>query len=388
MKSISQKFFSGMGNQDKKKFLIAVSILVGTCIGAGVLGIPYVAAQAGFFVALFYIVFVGLIILMVNLYIGEISLRTKGNHQLAGYAQKYLGKKGYYIMEFATFFGIYAAIIAYILGIAESISFLIFGDSSYYLFIGILFGLFMAVLLWRGMKSLKRFEKIGVAIVLFLLFLALFIFLDDINVRNFYYFNLANIFLPFGVILFALMSFHAIPEVEIVLKRNEKLMKHVLIFGTLVSVIFYILFAFIVVGFKGLDTPQIATLSLGTLFVFLGIFTMFTSYLALGNAMLQNLMFDERFSKKWAWFLSAILPIVLFVITQLSDFFSFTNILSIGGAVSGGVMGILILFIIKNAKKKGDRKPEYSFPVNWWIIGFLTLIFVLGILWELVQNFY
>ena len=50
--------------QENKRFLVAVSILIGTCIGAGVLGIPYVAAQAGFFVALAYILLIGGIILI------------------------------------------------------------------------------------------------------------------------------------------------------------------------------------------------------------------------------------------------------------------------------------------------------------------------------------
>ena len=37
-----------MKKGDRKRLITAVSIMVGTAIGAGVLGIPYVAAQAGF----------------------------------------------------------------------------------------------------------------------------------------------------------------------------------------------------------------------------------------------------------------------------------------------------------------------------------------------------
>jgi len=72
------------------------------------------------------------------------------------------------------------------------------------------------------------------------------------------------------------------------------------------------------------------------------------------------------------------------VLTQFFDYFSFTRILSIGGVVSGGLIGVLVLFMVKKAKKKGNRKPEYSIPVNWWIIGLLSLIFILGILSEFV----
>ncbi len=370
-------------NQEKKKFFTATSILIGTCIGAGVLGIPYVAAQAGFFVALAYILLIGGIILLVNLYLGEISLRTRGNHQLVGYAQKYLGKKGRRFMEFATIFGIYAAIVAYMLGIGESISFLVFGNSNYTTLFGVLFGLAMSGLLWRGMKALKKYEKIGVSIILSLLFLIIILFFNKIEVANIIYFNIGNIFLPFGVVLFALMSFHAIPEVEIVLYRREKLMKRVLFVGTLVSIIFYSLFALVVVGFKGTSTPEIATLALGTVFVFLGIFTMFTSWLALGNALDENFRFDERIKKIKSWILVSLIPILIFLVLRFFEFFSFTHILSIGGVVAGGMIAVLVLLMIKKAKKKGNRKPEYKLPVNWFIIGVLILIFLLGVVREL-----
>ncbi len=369
--------------EEKKKFFVAVSILIGTCIGAGVLGIPYVASQAGFFVALTYIILLGIIILFVNLCLGEISLRTKGEHQLIGYAQRYLGKKGRRFMEFATIFGIYSAIVAYMLGIGESFSFLIFGNSSYAVFMGILFGAGMSVFLWRGMKSVKKFEKIGVSIVLGLLLLIFILFFNKIDVTNIYYFNIGNIFLPFGVVFFALLSFHAIPEVEIVLHNNEKLMKKVLIAGTSVCILFYILFALVVVGFKGLETPEIATLALGGIFVVLGIFTMFNSWLSLGNALEESFMFDERIKKKKAWFYTAIVPLAIFLLISFFEFFSFTKLLSIGGVISGGLMAALILLMVKKAKREGNRKPEYSIPINWFIIGFLILIFVLGVLREI-----
>jgi len=269
------------------------------------------------------------------------------------------------------------------LGIGESISFLISGNSSYTTLFGILFGVGMSGLLWRGMKALKKYEKIGVSIVLGLLVLIVILFSNKIEVANLIYFNVGNIILPFGVILFALMSFHAIPEVKIVLYKKEKLMKKVLIFGTLISVIFYSLFTLVVVGFKGIATPEIATLALGTVFVFLGIFTMFTSWFALGNALEENFMFDERMRKKKAWVLTSFMPILIFLIIRFFEFFSFTHILSIGGVFSGGLVAILILLMIKKAKKKGSRKPEYSMPVNWFIIWFLILIFVLGVVREI-----
>lgn len=366
-----------------KKYLVASSVLVGSCIGAGVLGIPFIAAKAGFLVAAAYIIFVGLMMYTVNLYLGEVILRTKGDHQLIGYVKKYLGMKAKHVMEFAVIFGIYAGLIAYMLGMGKSLSYLFFSDLSYATHFGVVVGLAMSYLLRGGMKSLKRFEKIGVAIILSLLLVIIAIFIPKVVLGNLLGFDSASILLPFGIVLFALMSFHSIPEIKIILKRNEKRFKRVLTTGTAVSVIFYILFTLVVVGFMGSNTPDVATLALGGVFIVLGMFTMFTSYLASGNALRESFQFDERFSKKKSWFMATVIPIVLFLIIQSTDFFSFTSILSLGGVVSGGITAILVLLMVNRAKEKGNRKPEYEMPRSWLLIGFLILIFVSGVVREL-----
>jgi len=40
-----------------KRVYFAVSSLVGTIVGAGIFGIPYVLIKAGFFVGIFYLIF-------------------------------------------------------------------------------------------------------------------------------------------------------------------------------------------------------------------------------------------------------------------------------------------------------------------------------------------
>lgn len=374
----------------KKNFVAAVSVLVGTCIGAGILGIPYVASKTGFIPVLFYILLLGGIILLLNLYLGEITLRTKEVHQLPGYAEKYLGKKARKIMELATIFGIYAAIIAYIFGVGESLSALFFGSLKYSVYLGVAFGLFMSIMIWKGVKSLKKYEKFGVAIVLILVSLIFLFFVGKINLSNLNYFNSANLFLPFGVVLFALISFFAVPEVVLILRNEKKKMKPAIFTGVAISVFVYILFVLVVVGFKGSETPEVATLALGGVFILLGIFTMSTAYLSLGNALEEVFQFDDRYKRFRSWFLSSIIPVFIYFLISFSSFFSFTKILSIGGVISGGTIAILILFMVRKSKKVGERKPEYKIPVNWFLIITLSAIFVLGVLREVfvaIKNF-
>ena len=113
---------------------------------------------------------------------------------------------------------------------------------------------------------------------------------------------------------------------------------------------------------------------------------MFTYYIALGNALDENFRIDDRMSRRRSWFFSAIAPILIFVFikTLARDFFSFTKILGIGGVVSGGLIAIISLLMVKRAKKYGDRKPEYSIPINWFIVVVLALIFVGGVFIEIM----
>ena len=60
-----------------KKFWAAAFTLTGTVIGAGILGLPYVFSKSGFYVGLFWLLFLGSIIILCKLYLGEVILRTK-----------------------------------------------------------------------------------------------------------------------------------------------------------------------------------------------------------------------------------------------------------------------------------------------------------------------
>ena len=98
-----------------KTSLLAYASLIGTIIGAGVFGIPYVMSRSGILFSLFYFLILGGVALFLHLAFGEIVLRTKEKHRLIGYAQKYLGKKAKILITFSTLFGTIGALLAYII---------------------------------------------------------------------------------------------------------------------------------------------------------------------------------------------------------------------------------------------------------------------------------
>lgn len=365
-----------------KKLFAAVATLCGTIIGAGFLGIPYVAHKSGFLIGLFWIVFLGIIMMYVKLYLGEVQLRTKGRHQLAGYAEIYLGKIGKILMFFSMFFGIYAGLLAYMLGQGESLSYLIFNNLDYVLWMGVLFFALMAVLTYEGFNALKKWESIAFVIVLLTIFLIFIYFLPSIRLENLAGINLANFFVPFGVVLFAFLGTSAMPEVERMLFRKERLMKKAIIIGSLIPVIVYILFTFVVVG-SFTEIPEVSTLALGRIFVLLGMLTMFTAYFATSIAIRDMYRYDFGFSRIKAWFLANFIPLALFVLIIRYELISFIQILGWAGVISGGVAVVTILLMNIRAKKLGNRTPEYKVKINWLVILLLSLLFILGIIFAL-----
>lgn len=366
----------------------AVSIMLGTMIGAGIFGIPYVIMKSGITIGITHIIIIASIMSIILLYLGEIILRTKGEHHLSGYAEKYLGKKGKIIMLLSTVGGIYAAILAYLIGVGKSLSFLLYNNANYSLQLGIAFWITMSLIIFIGIKALKNGEFVGVSAVLILIISMSVFFYNKIDFNNFQ--NLKpeiflDYFTPFGVILFAFLCYSIIPEVSRVLGNNKKEMKRSIISALIIASIIYIIFTLIVIGLHGTSTPEIATISLGKPFIFLGILTMFNAYLALSIALMDTLKLDFAQSKFKAWLYAIIIPVILFITLSLTNSADFRKVIGMGGVISGGLTSILILLMINKAKILGNRHPEYSIPTSKFLKFILIIILVIGTIIEIYQ---
>jgi amino acid permease len=370
----------------RRKFLATAFTLTGTIIGAGILGLPYIFAKSGFFIGLAWLIFLGVIIIFVNLYVGEVTLRTKDTHQLPGYSEKYLGLWGKRIMILAIVFGIYSALLAYMIGEGQSLSKLFSGGLEYSLLFGVGFWIIMTFLLQGGLKRLKSIEYWGVIVIIFIVFLVFFLLFPGIKLENTTYLNVSKLFLPYGIVLFALLGFTSIPELRREIGKDRKLLKKAILLGTLIPILLYIMFSFVFVGVLGKNVLEVATLSfggiLGNILLLLGVFTMMTSFFVLSFSLKDYFVFDLK-NRKILFLFVSVVPLILYLLVSLFNLVGFVRVLGIGGAISGGVAGILILLMNIKAKKKGDRKPEYSIPINWFIIGILSLIFLAGIFFEL-----
>ncbi|MCK5449432.1 amino acid permease [Candidatus Pacearchaeota archaeon] len=366
-----------------KKFWATTFTLTGTIIGAGILGIPYVFAQSGFLIGLFWLIALGAVMIFVNLVLGEITLRTKGIHQLPGYSEKYLGPWGKYAMFFAMLFGIYSALLAYLIGEGESFSRLIPGNVNP-IFFGIAFWIVMTLLLREGLKGLKKIETWGVMGIIVII-LGIFIkFVPQVQPSNLLTFNLPSFALPIGVIMFALLGFTSIPELRQEIKGKEKLFKKAIVIGTIIPIFLYILFSLIFVGILGKNVTEVATLSFGPFITVLGIFTMFTSYFVLSYSIRDTFKYDLKTSKTINFFFTSLVPLILYLLVSRFNLIGFVSILGIGGVISGGLTGILVILIGRKAKTqtRNGKDPEIQMPIILPIAAILIFIFIAGIIME------
>ncbi|MDD5331439.1 MAG: aromatic amino acid transport family protein [Candidatus Nanoarchaeia archaeon] len=359
--------------------LEGTATMIGTIIGAGVLGLPYVISKVGLLVGIIEILIIGLIILASNLFLAKVVLHTEGNHQLTGYAKIYLGKIGAFIMGSSMIFVNCGALVAYIFGVGQSLAAIFGGDALYYSFA---FFIPASFLVYKGLDFVRKWEVYLNIIFLTIAGVICFSVIPKINMMNIAYTNLNYLFFPYGVILFAMLGGIAIPEVKEEVRKNKQyLMKSVLL-GSLIPIVFYIIFSLAVVGVTGAETTEIGTIGLGeragpwmigmgNLFA---IFAMASSFLTIGLGMRQMFNYDYNIRKFYAWGLACLVPLILFLIVR--HFAGFKDIIGFVGTIGGGVEGIIIVLMSLKLKElqKWYHKLLGIIIILVFIFGMVTLI--------------
>ena len=374
-----------------KKIFTSIAMLVGMIIGVGIFGVPFALSQSGFVAGIFYFTILGVSIVFVHLFYGETVLRTNGQHRLVGYAEKYLGMWGRRIAAVTEIFGFYGSMIAYIVIGGEFLFSLIkIGDVFVY---QVFVFLVVAIFILLGLRLLSRVEFILTSALLISVVTILFIASPVARLDNFFAFDVKNLFLPYGVILFSLGGSAAIPEIKEVLRGNLKKMKGVLIAGSLIAILITAAFGFLMWGVSGDRTSEETlaglqgilsqpVLTLGAVFGFLSIIT---SFLVIGINLKEIFFYDYNLKNNiLTWALAVFVPFLIF----LSGSRTFIEIISITGALFGGMGGILICLMYLRAKKIGDKKPEYVLRIPSIIPYSIIAIFTVGIFYEIFYLFF
>jgi len=307
-------------------------------------------------------------------------------------AEIFLGRTGKILMFTGVFIGVWGAMIAYLIGVGDSLA-AIFGMNtilglSSNLFFSLLFFATASTLVYFGLRAVSRGELILAGATILTVLALITMGLTRASFSNLTAVSWPNVFVPYGVVLFAILGTSMIPEVRRALEHDKKAIKNALIIGTLIPLILYAVFAVVVVAVMGISTTEIATIglgnSLGPAAIFLGnlfaIFAMASSYVILALALKDSLTDGLGMKHKLAFALTIAVPLTVFLLGVKS----FIAVIGVTGAVAGGLDGILVALMWRKARKTGTRKPEYK--VGWKVATYLLiLVFSLGIIYTFLN---
>jgi tyrosine-specific transport protein len=363
-------------------YLRALSILIGTIVGAGIFGLPYLAAQSGFLVVCLYFLLLIPAVVATHLLLGKVAFGTSGVLRFPGYVERYLGASWKKITFLFFGLGIIGASLAYLIvggGFLKLIFAPYFGGTNL-IYTLVFFGL-GAVLIYLGIRSVSRVEVLLLAGLFFILIIFLIKAWPWINYENLQVAGNQFSILPYGVVLFSLWGATLIPEIKETLAHNAEAFKGVVVSGILISALTYLSFMALVLGVSGPNTSQDAIsglahilggniLKLGLVF---GAIATFTSFITLGSALKKTLWNDFKINKNLAWLVTCSLPLALFLL----GFRQLISVISLTGAVAIGFEGAMIVFLYR-----AFLKQKFSQKINPWLYS-IPAIFVLGVICEI-----
>ncbi len=372
----------------KRVFWRAVQPFIGSVIGVGIFGLPYVFSQSGFAIGATWLVALALVYMLVLAAYSEVIVTTRGKHHLAGLTKKYLGKHWTWAAFITIAASSWGALLAYLIlggGFLHALISPLLGGSVFTY--QIIFYTICSLLLIGGLGFIVRLEGIFVALLFILLALILTGSTPHIDLTNLTSITTDHWFTPFGVVIFALGGAAVVPEMAQVLGRQKRLLPRAIITGVAIVSVVYLIFTGIIVAVSGAGTTQDAITGLGAVVgewvlligSLIGLFSVFTSFLILGMSFMDMLTIDykRRYMTSWAVVISV--PMALFLL----NIREFIEVVGFVGGVFGGCASLLIIATYLSAKKHATTTKR-AFKVPSWTMYACALVFITGIIMMIV----
>lgn len=369
----------------RRRSLLATSVFVGSILGAGVFGLPYAFASAGWGMGFVMLLGVGGLLLVLQMMNATIVMETPGHKRLSGLAGMYLGPLGRYVTAFLLFGVVWGGMIAYtILGAGFLQETFGRGGEASFVQYGLGFLAVQAVLVWLPIKRAAHVELV-IGGVLLILFLVLSLSgLPLLELSNLVTFFPARVLDPYGVVLFAMSGVAVMPELRAVFgEKYEYRLPKAVLHGIFVLFGLYALFTFMVVGVTGGMTTENAldayTQALGPGMQFfgtlVGLLTVSSIFFMAAEQLKDTLRYDFRLGKGSAWVVTLAVPTTLFLL-GVRDFIS---VISFIGSVFVALLACILLLIYHRLRPRLSKtRGRFLFPkwVSWMIGG----VFLLGAL--------
>ena len=322
----------------------ALAILVGTQIGAGVLGLPYAASKVGLLPAVGILFGVMLLMLWTAFIVLRFSADMRGA-QMSTIAQRVLGRTGGWLMYISIFIMSFGAILAYIAGMGSVFASLFGVSENMGAFI---FWVLASLVVYKGLEASGKTELIMSFVMLFLFIGVTAMLAPRASPSKALYTNPSGILAITGVAIFALGCHTVIPDVYKGLGSYEET-KKVVVWAFIIPTVIYAVFMMAFLMVFGKNTPQIATQGLQNLYGHVGrlvgnlipLLAITTSYIGIALAQQSNSEEFVKLKRPVAWGLTVIPPAAVY----FAGVKNFADVLAFAGD-TGDMMAFIILPVL------------------------------------------
>ncbi len=248
-----------MPSKKKGSLLGGILLVAGCCTGAGMLGLPVMTAPAGFFPSMvffllswFFMMFTGLLVLEVNLWLGE-------NTSFISMAGKTLGKFGQGIAWFLFLFLFYCIMIAYSSG--SGVLFVDFLNERFGITLSPAFGSIIIVTIFGlclyGGTLIVDYTNRLLMVGLFISYLLLVLFgLPYINPHLLTHRDWSSAWYVVPPMIISFGYHNLIPTLNDYMQGDVKRLRWTIIIGSLIPFFIYILWEILVLGLIPLEGPK------------------------------------------------------------------------------------------------------------------------------------
>lgn len=361
-------------------FLGALALLVGTQIGAGILGLPKVLAPLGFFWGTAVLFFAAMALAMTAIMLVEALYLTNPRYHYFELTEHHLGRRAAILLILAILYAGYGSLVAYTAGLGDILASVLGGSPRFW---AVASWAVLSIIVFLGLRVSGAAEE-SLTILMILLIATIFLWaLPEMKPYS-RPFDVSAFVVAFGVAVFAFSGHLVVPEI---IQGVKNMNRTNLVILAAFSVVFlmYAFFALAIMGVAGMDVPDIGTKALvqnvgsdlSLIAVLLPLLTITTSFIGVGIAQ-RDILGEIVRNRVLAWLL-ALLPPVIIYLMGAGSFVSAIWLASFGIIIASGILPPLLL---KFARKERRRALT---PIPDWLVDATLLFFALVLVYSIIS---
>lgn len=361
----------------RARALAVPAIVAAATVGDGIFALPYVFYQSGWLVSLFYLAAVAAIVATAHMVYLQTLEKVGEKERLLGLARRYFGRSGFWTGFAAIVAGLLLTLVAYVILGAQFIRLAapaLAPSTAFFLF-----WVLISLTVLATDRRIVELELIGIActsVVIIFIFASAW---PNVVFAGIPAITAQNLFLPFGVIVFALAGWTSVEPVYEFRKRSGLVGREwsSLASGSLLVIVLYLLFTSGILG----SAPSIASDTVSglagwplwkkDLIAAFGLIAIATIYLPISREIKNALEKDLRWSKFASRSLIIFLPLALIAL----GLHSFLAVVGLTGGVFIGVQYLLIVAVGRRALAPSRAKR--------FVLDLIAFVFIVAAVYEL-----